>query len=45
LKLKGMSTFVLGRMSNKTLDGVAIIGALPYDVFEQAIERMLKQSP
>jgi protein-disulfide isomerase len=45
LNLRGTPTFVLGRTSEKTLDGVVIVGALPYDVFETAIERLLGASP
>ena len=44
LNLRGTPTFVLGRTSDRTLDGVAIVGALPYKVFEVAIERMLQAS-
>ena len=43
MKLRGTPTFVLGRVKGKTLEGVAIVGALPYDVFETAIERMLQE--
>ena len=45
LQLRGTPTFVLGRASEKTLDGVVIVGALPYTVFEAAINRMLEGSP
>jgi protein-disulfide isomerase len=44
LNLRGTPTFVLGRTSDRTLHGVAIVGALPYKVFEAAIERMLDGS-
>jgi protein-disulfide isomerase len=44
LDLRGTPTFVLGRTSDKTLDGVVIVGALPYAVFEGAVERMLAGS-
>ena len=44
LNLRGTPTFVLGRTSDTTLDGVVIVGALPYAVFEAAIERMLGNS-
>ena len=44
LKLLGTPTFVLGRATEKTLDGVVIVGALSYAVFETAIDRMLQGS-
>ena len=44
LNLRGTPTFVLGRASDKSIDGVVIVGAQPYGVFETAIEQMLKGS-
>ncbi len=44
LNLRGTPTFVLGRASDKSIDGVVLVGAQPYDVFETAIERLLKSS-
>jgi protein-disulfide isomerase len=44
LNLRGTPTFVLGKPSEKSIDGVVIVGALPFGVFETAIERMLKAS-
>ena len=45
LKLRGTPHFVLGRMSGTTLDGIVIVGAQPYDVFERAIDGMLNAAP
>lgn len=45
LKLRGTPQFVLGRMSGQTLDGIVIVGAQPYEVFERAIDGMLTAPP
>jgi protein-disulfide isomerase len=44
LNLRGTPTFVLGKASDKSIDGVVIVGAQPYGVFETAIEQMLRES-
>jgi len=44
--VSGTPSFVLGRVSNDTIDGVRIVGALPYATFEARLQEMLsKVSP
>ena len=40
--LTGTPSFVLGRASGDAVDGVAIVGAQPYDVFAARIDAALK---
>ncbi len=42
-EVSGTPTFVLGRTSPDGLDGVRIVGALPYNVFESKIKELLGQ--
>jgi len=41
----GTPTFVLGRMANGSIDGVRIIGALPYAAFDAKVQSLVAQEP
>jgi protein-disulfide isomerase len=41
----GTPAFVLGRVQNGKLEGVRIVGAMPYAQFDAKIQEFLKQSP
>lgn len=42
LQISGTPTFVLAKTAKDKLDGVKIVGALPYAQFQSAIEQMLR---
>jgi len=42
LQISGTPSFVLAKTTKDKLDGVKIVGALPYSQFQSAIEQMLK---
>jgi protein-disulfide isomerase len=42
LQISGTPTFVLARTAKDKLDGVRIVGALPFAAFQSAIEDLLK---
>jgi protein-disulfide isomerase len=41
----GTPAFVLGRMQNGKLEGVRIVGAMPYGQFDAKIQEFMKQTP
>ncbi|HEV2040437.1 MAG TPA: DsbA family protein, partial [Casimicrobiaceae bacterium] len=41
--INGTPSFVLGRIENGKLQGVRMVGAMPYQQFEAKIQEMLKQ--
>jgi protein-disulfide isomerase len=41
LQISGTPTFVLGKVSDSVLNGVVIVGAQPYEVFDTTIQQML----
>jgi protein-disulfide isomerase len=41
LQISGTPTFVLGKANNNVLNGVVIVGAQPYDAFDDAIQQMI----
>lgn len=43
--VSGTPAFVLGRMSDGRIDGVRLMGAMPYAMFESRLEEMLKRPP
>jgi len=43
--ITGTPSFVIGTVKDNTLDGVKIIGAQPYPVFEKAIKDYLPAQP
>jgi protein-disulfide isomerase len=42
--VQGTPSFVIGRLDNDKLEGVRLVGAMPYDQFEAKIQQMLEQS-
>src|SRR6202011_5469174 len=42
--INGTPSFVLGRVENGKLDGVRLVGAMPYQQFEAKINEMLAQA-
>ncbi len=42
--VQGTPSFVLGRLDNDTLEGVRLVGAMPYDQFDAKIQEMLGQA-
>jgi protein-disulfide isomerase len=42
--VQGTPSFVLGRLDNDTLEGVRLVGAMPYDQFDAKIQEMLQQA-
>ena len=43
--VNGTPSFVLGRIQNGKIEGVRIVGAVPYAQFEAKIQEFLKQAP
>jgi len=43
LGISGAPTFVVGKAANGKLDGVRLVGALPYDRLQAVVEGLLKQ--
>jgi protein-disulfide isomerase len=41
----GTPSFVLGRVQNGKLEGVRLVGAMPYATFDAKIQELMKQSP
>jgi protein-disulfide isomerase len=41
----GTPTFVLGRMADGSIDGVRIVGALPYATFDAKFQSLMAQAP
>lgn len=41
LQISGTPTFVVGRTSNDSLEGILVVGAQPYQSFESAIKQFL----
>ena len=41
----GTPAFVLGRVQNGKLEGVRIVGAMPYAQFDAKIQEFMKQAP
>ena len=42
--VNGTPSFVLGRVQNGKLNGVRMVGAMPYEQFEAKIQEMLAQA-
>ena len=42
IQISGTPSFVLARSSKDELDGVKLVGALPYGQFKSAIDELLK---
>ena len=45
LGISGTPSFVLGKTPKDRIDGVRIVGAVPYSVFETAIKNQLNATP
>jgi protein-disulfide isomerase len=45
LQISGTPTFVLAKTAKDKLDGVRIVGALPFAAFQSAIDALLKPTP
>ncbi len=45
LNISGTPTFVLGRTSGGTLNGLVLVGTQPYSTFDSAIQQALKGNP
>jgi protein-disulfide isomerase len=43
--VSGTPTFVLGRMTDGSIDGVRIVGALPYATFEAKVQSLITRAP
>jgi predicted DsbA family dithiol-disulfide isomerase len=43
--VSGTPTFILGRMTDGSIDGVRIVGALPYATFDAKLQSLLTQAP
>ena len=43
--ITGTPSFVLGQVQNGNLNGVRIVGAMPYQQFDAKIQELLKQVP
>jgi protein-disulfide isomerase len=43
--VSGTPSFVLGRIQNGRIEGVRIVGAMPYAQFDAKIQELLKQTP
>jgi len=42
--IQGTPSFVIGRLDNDKLEGVRLVGAMPYDQFDAKIQQMLEQA-
>ena len=43
--MTGTPAFVLGRVQNGKIEGVRIVGAMPYGQFDAKIQEFMKQAP
>lgn len=45
LGISGTPSFVVGKTAKDQIDGVRILGAVPYSVFDMAIQNQLNSTP
>jgi predicted DsbA family dithiol-disulfide isomerase len=43
--ISGTPSFVLGRLENGRLEGIRLVGAMPYEAFGSKLDEMLKKAP